>query len=103
MQLTFFLDGLISLRRGKIENRTVQNNQTPALLTNNSILKKLRIAFDLKEDDLIELMALADFEITKNEISALFRKKGHKHYRECSNDFLLAFIHGLTFHKWART
>jgi uncharacterized protein YehS (DUF1456 family) len=100
-QMIFFLDGLITYRRGKSENQSAQKAQTQALLTNNSILKKLRIAFNLKEDDLINLMAIAEFDITKNEISAIFRKEGHKHYRECSDDFLQAFIHGLSFRKWA--
>ncbi len=101
-QMTFFLEGLITYRRGKIESKSDQKSQTLAILTNNSILKKLRIAFDLKEDDLIKLMAIADFDITKNEISAIFRKEGHKHYRECSDDFLQAFIHGLSFRKWTQ-
>lgn len=100
--MTYFLDGLITYRRGKTENNPARQNPAQPLLSNNHILKKLRIAFDLKEDDLIELMAIANFDITRNEISALFRKEGHKHFRECSDDILMAFIHGLTFRKRAR-
>jgi uncharacterized protein YehS (DUF1456 family) len=95
-----FLDGLITHRRGKSEANPVDTKGIFPPLTNNIIFKKLRIAFDLKEDDLIELMSLADFEVSKNEVSAIFRKPGHKHYRECSDDFLMAFLVGLTFREW---
>jgi len=95
-----FLDGLITKRRGKSEQNPVQGKAIFPPLTNNIIFKKLRIAFDLKEDDLIELMSLADYEVNKNELSAIFRKPGHKHYRECNNDFLMGFLIGLTFRQW---
>lgn len=98
--LILFLDGLITYRRGKGEDKTTDAKAIFPPLTNNVIFKKLRIAFDLKEDDLIELMSLADFEVSKNEVSAIFRKPGHKHYRECSDDFLMAFLVGLTFREW---
>lgn len=98
--LTLFLDGLIAYRRGKSDDQPAQKNKILPMLTNNIIIKKLRIAFDLKEDDLIELMSLADYETSKNELSAIFRKPGHKHYRECSDDFLMGFLVGLTFRKW---
>lgn len=98
--LILFLDGLITHRRGKSEGKSVDPKGIFPPLTNNIIFKKLRIAFDLKEDDLIELMSLADFEVSKNEVSAIFRKPGHKHYRECSDDFLMAFLVGLTFREW---
>lgn len=99
-QMTQFLDGLITYRRGKSAGNTTRLNQTIPLLNNNSILKKLRIAFDLREDDLIELLSLADFEAAKNEISAVFRKEGHKHFRECNDELLMALLVGLTFRKW---
>lgn len=98
--MTLFLDGLISYRRGKSEQNPVQTKPVFPPLTNNIILKKLRIAFDLKEDDFIELMSLADYEISKNELSAIFRKPGHKHYRECNDEFLMGFLVGLTYRQW---
>ena len=99
--MTLFLDGLIAYRRGQSEQNPVQTKQIFPPLTNNIILKKLRIAFDLKEDDLIELMSLAAYETSKNELSAIFRKPGHKHYRECSDDFLMGFLVGLTYRQWS--
>jgi len=98
--ITHFLDGLISFRRGKQEKSPQVAKEIPPVLSNNVILKKLRIAFDLKEDDLLELMSLADYEVNKNELSATFRKPGHKHYRTCSDDFLMAFLIGLSFRQW---
>jgi uncharacterized protein YehS (DUF1456 family) len=98
--LILFLDGLITHRRGKSGGSSADTKEIFPPLTNNVIFKKLRIAFDLKEDDLIELMSLADFDVSKNEVSAIFRKPGHKHYRECSDDFLMAFLVGLTFREW---
>lgn len=98
--MTLFLDGLITRRRGKSEQNPVQGKAIFPPLTNNIIFKKLRIAFDLKEDDLIELMSLAEYEVNKNELSAIFRKPGHKHYRECNDEFMMAFLIGLTFRQW---
>jgi uncharacterized protein YehS (DUF1456 family) len=98
--LTLFLDGLINYRRGQGDDSPAQKNNIFPPLTNNSIFKKLRIAFDLKEDDLIELMSLAEYDTSKNELSAFFRKPGHKHYRECPDEFLMGFLVGLTFRVW---
>lgn len=98
--ITQFLDGLIAFRRGQSEKNPPQNNIAPTELSNNLILKKLRIALDLKEDDLLELMSYADYDVTKNELSATFRKPGHKHYRTCSDDFLMAFLIGLSYRQW---
>jgi uncharacterized protein YehS (DUF1456 family) len=98
--LTIFLDGLISKRRGSIDTPPAPGNKIYPPLTNNIIFKKLRIAFDLKEDDLIELMSLAEYDTSKNELSAIFRKPGHKHYRDCTDEFLMGFLIGLTFRSW---
>jgi uncharacterized protein YehS (DUF1456 family) len=98
--LSLFLDGLISSRRGKSDKKPEEiPNNSPAL-DNNLILKKLRIAFDLKEDDLLELMSLANYEVSKSELSSVFRKPGNKHYRECNDDFLMGLLLGLTFRQW---
>lgn len=98
--VTHFLDGLISYRRGKNEKTPQTTKEISPAFSNNVILKKLRIAFDLKEDDLLELMSLGDYEVNKNELSATFRKPGHKHYRTCSDDFLMALLIGLSFRQW---
>lgn len=94
--ICLFLDGLIILKRGKKESAPVQTVKTDAVLTNNTILKKLRIALELKEDDMIAIMKLVNTVISKSELTALFRNKGHKNYKECGDQFLRNFIKGLT-------
>lgn len=90
-----FLDGLIIHRRGKMESRPGQDKK-PERLTNNTILKKLRVAFELKEDDMHQVLELAGFSVSKPELSALFRTKGHKNYRACGDQLLRNFLKGLT-------
>ena len=88
-----FLDALIVHKRGRKEPGPGKTK--PAELTNNDILKKLRIALELREDDMLNILKLGDVEISKSELSALFRKKGHKHYKECGDQFLRYFFKGL--------
>ncbi|WP_319588284.1 DUF1456 family protein [uncultured Desulfobulbus sp.] len=91
-QLAIFLNGLIDQRRGKQEGRQLEPEQR---LTNNIILKKLKIALDLKSEDILEIMALAQFSISQHEISALFRKPDNKHYRLCKDQILRNFLKGV--------
>ncbi len=90
-----FLDGLIIYKRGKQENQPEQI-KNPEPLTNNTILKKLRIALEFKEEDMLSTLKLADFELSKGELSSFFRQKSHKHYRECGDQILRNFLQGLT-------
>ena len=96
-QITAFLDGLIVELRGPRESKPGQA-APPAVVaeTNNVILKKLRIALDLKDADMQELLELGGFRMSKPELSALFRKPGHKHYRECGDQVLRYFLVGVT-------
>jgi len=93
-----FLKGLITYRRGKLEIQPGQPQKPELPLTNNSILKKLRIALNFKEEDMLNTLKLADFEISKGELSAFFRQKGHKNYRECGDQIIRNFLQGLTIH-----
>ena len=90
-----FLDGLIIHKRAKQENQAEQIKK-PEPLTNNTILKKLRIALEFKEEDMLSTLKLADFELSKGELSSFFRQKGHKHHRECGDQILRNFLQGLT-------
>ena len=94
--LSLFLDGLIVHKRGRRGSDTGETPKPDAALNNNAILKKLRIALDLKEEDMLAVMALAGVKISKAELSALFRNKGHKHFKECGDQFLRNFLQGLT-------
>ncbi|MHB8882413.1 MAG: DUF1456 family protein [Thermodesulfovibrionales bacterium] len=64
-------------------------------MTNNDILKKLRIALELKDTDIIDILKLAEFEISKAELSALFRSEDHRNYKECGDQILRKFLNGL--------
>jgi uncharacterized protein YehS (DUF1456 family) len=92
--MAHFLDGLVLLKRGKDENRPMQPVELP--VTNNVILKKLRVAFELKEEDMHAILNAAQFPVSKPELSALFRKFGHTNYRSCGDQLLRNFLKGLT-------
>lgn len=94
--MEYFLDGLILHKRGKKEIKSGQAKKLGAPLTNNTILKKLRIALELKEDDMLGILKLANIIVSKSELSALFRREGHKNYKECGDQFLRNFLKGLT-------
>ena len=64
-------------------------------MTNNDILKKLRIALELKDTDIIEILRLVDFEVSTSEVHALFRNPENKNYRECGDQLLRRFLDGL--------
>ncbi|MGG5288494.1 DUF1456 family protein [Pseudomonas shirazensis] len=92
--MAHFLDGLVIHRRGRDESRPPQPIEVP--VTNNAVLKKLRVAFELKEDDMHAILKSVDFPVTKPELSALFRKAGHDNYRPCGDQLLRNFLKGLT-------
>ena len=88
------LDGLVVFRRGRDDSRPAPAIELP--MTNNIVLKKLRVAFELKETDLHDIMQAADFPVSKPELSALFRKAGHNNYRVCGDQWLRNCLKGLT-------
>lgn len=92
VELVIFLNGLINERRGKREGPQPRPEQH---LTNNIIFQKLKIALDLKAEDVLEILGLTDMHISKHELSAFFRKQEHKHYRECKDQILRNFLNGL--------
>ena len=91
-QLAIFLNGLINDKRGRKEGVQPEPEKR---LTNNIILKKLKIALNLKAEDVLEILHLAGFQLSKHELSAFFRKPGHKHYRECKDQILRNFLKGM--------
>ncbi len=91
-QLAIFLNGLINDRRGKKEGPQPNPEQN---LTNNIILRKIKIALDLQADDILEILNLTNVNISKHELSAFFRKPGHKHYRDCLDQILRNFMNGV--------
>jgi uncharacterized protein YehS (DUF1456 family) len=69
------------------------------MLTNNDILKKLRVALNLKDDDIIQILRLVEFEISKSELGAIFRKEDHPNYKPCGDQLLRNFLNGLVIYK----
>lgn len=90
--LSTFLNGLI------IKNRGAKDGETPMPeknLNNNIIFRKFKIAFNLKDEDVLHILTLVNFHFGKHELSAFFRKPGHDKYRECKDQILRNFLHGL--------
>ena len=93
-KLAVFLNGMINTLRGKKEGpQAVAESR----LNNNIILRKLKIALNLRDEDVCSLMEQGGLAIGKSELSAFFRKVGHKHYRELQDQMLRKFIQGLQF------
>jgi len=64
-------------------------------VTNNDIFKKLRVALKLKDEDILGILRLVDFKISKSELGAIFRKDDHPNYKECGDQLLRNFLNGL--------
>ena len=92
--LAHVLDGLVLHYRGRDESRPPR--PVEKRVTNNVVLKKLRVAFELKDVDMHEIFAQAEFPVSKPELTALFRQPGHKHFRLCGDQLLRNFLKGLT-------
>ena len=91
-QLAIFLNGLINQKRGKKDGPQPAPEKT---LNNNIIFRKLKIALNLKEEDTLAILELANLRISKHELSAFFRRADHKHYRACKDQVLRNFLKGL--------
>jgi len=94
--LATFLNGLINEKRGKKEGPQAVPEEK---LTNNIIFNKIKIALNLRAEDVLTILESTDLRISKHELSAFFRKPGHKHYRECKDQILRNFLNGLQ-HKY---
>ena len=92
--MAHFLDGLVIFRRGRDESRPLPPIELP--VSNNTILKKLRVAFELKDDDILALLKAVNFPVSKTELSALFRKVGHDNFRAGGDQLLRNFLKGLS-------
>jgi uncharacterized protein YehS (DUF1456 family) len=94
--LAQFLDGVIILKRGKDDSKPRPATELP--ISNNQVIKKLRVAFQLHEDKLLAIMASSGFEFGKPELSAILRSRGHRNYRAAGDQVLRNFLRGLTTH-----
>ena len=91
--MAHFLNGLVTYKRGKDDSRPPQPVEVP--VTNNTVLKKLRVAFELKDDDIIALLQRTGLSVSKTELSAFFRRPDHRNYRECGDQLLRYLLKGL--------
>jgi uncharacterized protein YehS (DUF1456 family) len=87
-----FLNGFINLKRGKKEGEQTKPEKK---LNNNIVFRKLKIALNLKDEDILEILNLVNFRFSKSELSAFFRDPKQNQYRPCKDQILRNFIHGL--------
>ena len=90
--LAIFLNGLIIDKRGKKEGK---QPITERRLNNNIVLRKLKIALNLKDDEILEILVLVEMNISKHELSAFFRNPDQEQYRLCKDQILRNFLHGM--------
>lgn len=90
--LAVFLNGMIIEKRGKKEG---DQPISDTVINNNLILRKLKIALNLKDTDILEILELVDLRISKHELSAFFRNQNQEQYRLCKDQILRNFLHGL--------
>ena len=89
--LELFLNGFIAYKRGPSDKK---GKSKKVEFSNNLILKKLKIALNLKDEDLIAIFANDGLEITKSQLTAYCRREGHQNYRKCSDALLKRFLNG---------
>lgn len=93
-ELAVFLNGFINFKRGKREGaQPVPEDR----LNNNMVFQKLRIALNLKAEDILDIFQLVEFRLSSHELSAFFRKPGNKNYRECKDQILRNFLLGVQY------
>ncbi len=91
-KLASFLNGLIIDKRGA---RDGEQPKPEAHLNNNMIFQKLRIALNLKTEDMLNILETVGIELTKYELGAYFRKPDNKHYKQCDDETLREFLFGV--------
>ena len=92
IQFASFLNGLIIEKRGKQDGPLPEAEK---VINNNIVLRKLKIALNLKNEDVLEILAQAGLIISKHELSAFFRRPDHKHFRHCKDQVLRNFLQGM--------
>lgn len=87
-----FLNGLIIDQRGKKEGPQPKPEEE---MNNNIIFRKMKIVFDLKNEEIIQILALRKVKLSNHELSAFFRKPTQSQYRPCADEYLEKFLHSM--------
>ncbi|WP_017154108.1 DUF1456 family protein [Bacillus bingmayongensis] len=100
MMLESFLNGFITFKRGKQDPKPGQSEGQAMPLqsnesANNLLLKKMKIALALTSEDVLDILDSVGVKVTKGELGALLRKKGHKNYKACGDRYARNFLKGL--------
>lgn len=90
--LAQFLNGWIVKKRGKKDDKSPVVEKS---LSNNGVLRKIRIALSLQDEDMLEILSKAGQHISKHELSAFFRNPSQSQYRPCKDQVLRNFLRGL--------
>lgn len=90
--LALFLNGFIIYKRGKKDGPPMRPETR---LNNNIIMRKLKIALSMRDEDIVAVLKLVDIRVSKHEINAFFRKPDQRQFRKCLDQFLRNFIFGL--------
>ncbi|MGF1755341.1 DUF1456 family protein [Vibrio makurazakiensis] len=93
-ELAVFLNGFINQKRGKKEG---EQPKPEVELTNNMIFMKLRIALNMKAEDVLDVLEVVGISLSKYEIGAYFRKPNNKNYKKCDDQLLCDFLNGVQF------
>lgn len=91
-ELAAFLNGLIIHKRGAQEGEPPKPEKS---LNNNIVLRKLKIALSLRDDDMLEILQLRGMRVSKSELSAFFRNPNQSQYRVCHDQLLRNFLFGM--------
>ena len=100
LMLESFLNGFIIFKRGRQEPKPGQVQKPPLMIKNNDsvnnvVLKKLKIALSLTSDDMLSILEEAGVTLSRGELSAVFRKEGHRNYMPCEDQYVKNFLKGL--------
>ena len=68
-------------------------------MSNNDVMKKLRVALKLNDEEIVKILFLANFTITKSELGAIFRNDDHPNFKPCGDQILRNFLNGLIIYK----
>ncbi len=100
--LASFLNGFVTFKRGPQQPKPGQPKESEPINhkkdhVNNMLLKKVKVALQLKTEDMLDILDEGGIVVSKGELGAILRNPGHRNYKECGDNFARKFLKGLTF------